>query len=80
MSELDVGYTILILIGGLILLVLLNSRQLDENHQIDEDDNYIPTVKPAHEDDGDYWCPLCGYHATNLGYYNAHLMNEHKNN
>ena len=68
----------LMFFGGIALLVWLNRHQTEENDQIDEDDNHSPTFQPAHKEDGDYWCPICGYHSTYSGYFDAHLMNDHR--
>ena len=65
---------------GVTLLIYLNRNQPEENDLIEEDDYRCPSFQETETPDGDYWCPICGYHATNRGYFNAHLMNEHKNN
>lgn len=78
----DIAYY-LILFVCFVLVIIAAARKPDTppkyNDTDDIEDDFQPmSFHQEEESDGDYWCPLCGYHATKEGYYTAHLMNEHK--
>lgn len=77
----EVTYIIMFVCFCLAILASLRKPEEDiETKEIEDDYDYTPMYLQEDESDGDYWCPICGYHATKEGYFTAHLMNEHNNN